>query len=102
VRQEQEAELVERTRAYHDQLHQWKEMHARRREARQRHKRHQRDMERGRGSVDADSFAADEELLSQPEPEKPAPPLEFDPVRARYTYCRNSLIDDVTTLCISA
>ncbi len=85
MRQEQEADLVERTRAYHDQLHQWKEMHARRREARQRHKRHQRDMERGRGSVDADSFAADEELLSQPEPEKPAPPPEFDPVRARYT-----------------
>ena len=83
MRQAREQELEERTRAYHDQLEQWRALHAQRREVRQRHKRYQRDMERGRGSADADTFAADEELLAQPEPEKPVPPPEFDPVRLR-------------------
>ena len=83
MRREQEGQHEGRVQAYHALLDQWKEMHARRREARQRHKKHQRDMERGRGSVDADIYAADEELLAQPEPDKPAPPPEFDPARTR-------------------
>ena len=83
VRREQEGEQADRVSAYLALLDQWKEMHARRREAHQRHKKHQRDMERGRGSVDADTFAADEELLAQPEPEKPTQPAEFDPTKVR-------------------
>ena len=35
-------------------------------------------MEKGRGSVDADTFAEDEEFLNNPEPEKPTPPEDFD------------------------
>ena len=38
----------------------------------------EQDMEKGRGSVDADTFAEDEEFLNNPEPEKPTPPEDFD------------------------
>ena len=55
----------------------WRELHGQRKEVRQRHKRHQRDMDRGRGTIDARQFAEDEELLGEPEPEKPRPPEEF-------------------------
>ena len=63
---------------YDTELEEWKEMHAKRKEVRQRHKKHEKDMEKGRGSVDADIFAEDEEFLNNPEPEKPVPPEEFD------------------------
>jgi len=56
---------------YEEELERWKEQHVHRKEVRQRHKRHEKDMEKGRGSVDADTFAEDEEFLSNPEPEKP-------------------------------
>ena len=38
-------------------------MHALRKEVRQRHKKNQKDMENGRGSVDANIYAEDEEFL---------------------------------------
>ena len=53
---------------------------------------HQKDMEKGRGSVDADTFAEDEELLTNPEPEKPHPPEEFDQARVRSEIDKNAKI----------
>ena len=38
-------------------------MHALRKEVRQRYRKNQKDMEKGRGSVDASMFAEDEEFL---------------------------------------
>ena len=52
-------------------------------QVRQRHKKHQKDMEKGRGSIDSKMFADDEELLGQPEPEKPTPPPEFSETRIK-------------------
>ena len=60
-----------------------KVLHGQRKEARQRHKKHQRDMEKGSGTVDAKVFADDEELLAQPEPDKPVPPPEFSETKVR-------------------
>ena len=42
---------------YEEELEKWKELHATRKEVRHRHKKHQKDMEKGLGSVDADQFA---------------------------------------------
>ena len=42
---------------YEQELDTWKELHATRKEVRHRHKKHQKDMEKGLGSVDADQFA---------------------------------------------
>lgn len=72
-----------RQEAYNKELERWKELHNRRKEVRQRHKKHQKDMEKGRGSVDADMFAKDEEFINNPEPEKPVPPEEFDEAKVR-------------------
>ena len=58
-------------------MERWRELHAQRKEVRQRHKRHQRDMERGRGTIDARQFADDEALLGEEEPEKPRAPGDF-------------------------
>ena len=40
-------------------------------------------MEKGSGTVDAKVFADDEELLAQPEPDKPVPPPEFSETKVR-------------------
>ena len=58
-------------------MERWRELHGQRKEVRQRHKRHQRDMERGRGTIDARQFADDEALLGEEEPEKPRAPGDF-------------------------
>ena len=50
----------------------------RRREARKRQKIRQKNADRGSGSADATEMAADEELLANPEDEKPEPPPDFD------------------------
>ena len=68
---------------YEKDLENWKTLHAERKEVRQRHKKHQKDMEKGRGSIDAKLFADDEELLAKPEPEKPKPPRELNELRER-------------------
>ena len=68
---------------YEKELENWKILHSERKEVRQRHKKHQKDMEKGRGSIDAKLFADDEELLAKPEPEKPKPPRELNESRER-------------------
>ena len=68
---------------YEKELEEWKVLHAQRKEVRQRHKKAQKDMEKGRGSIDAKMFADDEELLAQPEPEKPTLPTEFNEEKIR-------------------
>ena len=68
---------------YDEDLEKWKVLHAQRKEVRQRHKKHQRDMEKGRGSIDAKMFADDEELLAQPEPDKPSQPPQFSDSKVR-------------------
>ena len=75
--QEFEENRAEKREKYEQELELWKVSHAERKEVRQRHKRHQKDMEKGRGSIDAKQFAEDEELLSRPEPEKPREPDEL-------------------------
>ena len=64
---------MDRCHKYKNNLENWKTLHSERKEVRQRHKKHQKDMEKGRGSIDAKLFADDEELLAKPEPEKPKP-----------------------------
>ena len=68
---------------YEKELENWKSLHSERKEVRQRHKKHQKDMEKGRGSIDAKLFADDEEFLAKPEPEKPKPPRELNELRER-------------------
>ena len=70
-------------KCYEEDLEKWKVLHAERKEVRQRHKKHQKDMEKGKGSIDAKIFADDEELLAQPEPDKPVPPPEFSEAKER-------------------
>ena len=68
---------------YEEEMENWKVLHSKRKEVRQRHKKHQKDMEKGRGSIDAKMFADDEELLAESEPEKPTPPEEFNHAKVR-------------------
>ena len=49
-----------------------------RREARRRQKLRQKNSERGSGSADATEMCNDENLLANPEEEKPDPPSDFD------------------------
>ena len=80
---EYEGTKAENQKTYDENFEQWKVLHGHRKEVRQRHKKHQKDMEKGRGSIDAKMFADDEELLAQPEPDKPSPPEEFNEDRVR-------------------
>ena len=82
VQEAEERKKVEE-KEYEAAMTQWKKLHAERREVRQRHKKHQRDMERGRGGVDATQFAEDEETLAKPEPEKPDQPVQFEAAKVR-------------------
>lgn len=50
----------------------------RRRDARKRQKLRQKNSERGSGSADATEMYNDENLLANPEEEKPEPPPDFD------------------------
>ena len=74
---------LENQRKYDAEFEQWKVLHSQRKEVRTRHKKDQKDMEKGRGSIDAKMFADDEELLAQPEPDKPSPPQEFNEAKVR-------------------
>ena len=53
-----------------------------RHEARKRQKQRQRDAERGAGSADVNEMAEDDQLLADPEEEKPKPPPSFDEEQA--------------------
>ena len=50
----------------------------RRRDARKRQKLRQKNSDRGSGSADATEMFNDENLLANPEEEKPEPPPDFD------------------------
>ena len=65
---------------YEEDLNAWKEVHNRRKEARRRQKQRDKNSEQGIGSVDVKEMALDEEILAQPEEEKPEPPGPFDEV----------------------
>ena len=82
VQEAEERKTVEE-KEYEEAMTTWRRLHAERREVRQRHKKHQRDMDRGRGGVDATQFAEDEETLAEPEPEKPEQPAEFEGAKVR-------------------
>ena len=81
--QEAEERKTGEEKEYQEAMTTWRRLHAERREVRQRHKKHQRDMDRGRGGVDATQFAEDEEALAEPEPEKPEQPAEFEGAKVR-------------------
>ncbi len=61
---------------------------ARRREARKRQKLRQKNSERGSGSADATEMFNDENLLANPEEEKPEPPAEFDEDAVKQKVCQ--------------
>ena len=63
----------------------------RRREARKRQKIRQKNSERGSGSADATEMASDEQLLANPEDEKPEPPPEFDEEAVRQKVCSSNI-----------